>query len=79
MLDSTQKVNPKDSAPVKPWPRWFGKFGSELISAIPPNANSDTIATHLRGKCPGTRKADGKWVGTAGSLADRHMTEAEAR
>lgn len=62
-----------------PWPRWFRKFGPELISVIPHDAESDTIPKPLRGKCPGTRKESGKWVGTAGSLAGRAMTEAEAK
>ena len=62
-----------------PWPRWFRKFGAELISVIPHTADSDTIAKRLRGKCPGTRKADGKWMGTTGTLADRRMTEEEAK
>jgi hypothetical protein len=54
-----------------------GNF-SRCPSVIPPNVESDTIAKHLRGKCPGTRKANGKWVGTAGSLAERQMTLEEA-
>lgn len=64
---------------MKPWPRWFEKFGGELVPVIPHNAESDTIAKHLRGKCIGTRKLDGKWMGTTGSMADRLMTEADAR
>lgn len=61
------------------WPQWFGAFGGELVSVIPHDAESDTIAKHLRGKCPGTRKPGGKWVGTAGAMADRLMTIEEAK
>jgi Bifunctional DNA primase/polymerase, N-terminal len=61
------------------WPQWFGAFGGELVSVIPAHADSDTIAKPLRGKCPGTRKPDGKWVGTAGAMADRLMTLEEAK
>jgi hypothetical protein len=64
----------ENSAPVKPWPRWFGKFGAELISVIPHDAESDTIAVPLRGKCPGFKKDNGKWSGRAGALADHEMT-----
>jgi hypothetical protein len=64
---------------ISQWPQWFQAFGGELVSVIPHDAESDTIAKHLRGKCPGTRKNDGKWVGTAGPMADRLMTEAEAK
>jgi hypothetical protein len=61
------------------WKAWFDAFGGELVSVIPHDAESDTIAKHLRGKCPGTRKADGKWVGTTGAMADRLMTLDEAK
>lgn len=61
------------------WQTWFRVFGSELVSVIPPDADSDTIAKKLRGKCIGTRKADGKWVGTTGPMADRCMTLEEAK
>src|SRR5258707_418308 len=68
-----------NSAPVKPWPRWFHKFGPELLSVIPFGAVSNTIACPLIAKVPGHKKPDGTWVGTAGSLAERAMTEAEAK
>jgi hypothetical protein len=70
----------QNSAPVKyGWPDWWDKYNQELVSVIPANADSETIAGHLRGKCPGTRKADGKWVGTTGAMADRLMTLDEAK
>lgn len=50
-----------------------------MLPVIPPDADSDTIAKHLRGKVPGIKKANGKWIGLTGSLADRFMTELEAK
>jgi hypothetical protein len=62
------------------WPAWWEKYGGDnLVSVIPYNAESDTIPKALRGKVPGTRKDNGKWVGTTGSLADRQMTFADAQ
>jgi hypothetical protein len=64
---------------LKPWPRYYKTFGGEMLPVIPPFTDSDTIKEHLRGKVPGIRKANGKWIGLTGSLADRFMTEQEAK
>jgi hypothetical protein len=50
-----------------------------MIGVIPPDADSDTIAKPLRGKVPGWKTSNGKWVGSTGPLAKHEMTEAAAR
>jgi hypothetical protein len=61
------------------WPRWWRAFGAELVPVIPPDAESDTIEKHLRGKVPGMKGANGKWHGLTGKLTDFNMTEAIAQ
>jgi hypothetical protein len=69
---------PDDYLPMN-WPTWFPKFGPELLPVIPPDAESDTIAKPLRGKCPGYRNANGKWWGFKGQkLVDIFLTEEQA-
>lgn len=60
------------------WQTWFKAFGADLLPVIPPDAESDTIAKHLRGKVPGIKKSDGKWCGLSGALVERFLTKDEA-
>jgi hypothetical protein len=59
--------------------KWCAVFLGATASVIPYGANSRTIAKELRGKVPGTlNKRTSMWVGTAGTMAGRFMTMAEA-
>jgi hypothetical protein len=64
---------------MRGWPEWFPIYLDQMIDVIPPDAESDTIDKLLRGKVPGWKKPDGKWVGHTGKLANQVMTEAAAR
>jgi hypothetical protein len=49
-----------------------------MASVVPHDAVSDTLEKHVRGKCIGYRKPDGKWVGKSskkfGPMAEWRMT-----
>jgi hypothetical protein len=64
--------------PLDPWPRFWKRFEWRLQRVIPADARNTGIAPELRGKVPGYMNG-GRWVPTTGPMAERRMTEAEAR
>jgi hypothetical protein len=61
-----------------PWPRFWKRLEWRLQRVIPADAKNTGIAPELRGKVPGFLEG-GRWVPTVGPMAERRMTQAEAR